>query len=209
MKEIDGLFFTESVKVIDLIPNAKNPRKIKQLEKNKLWERIQKFGLIGIPVRDADGTLLSGHQRCQVLRDYGFEEMVIDVRTAVRKLTESELKEIMLIENSHAGEFDLQMLHDEFEAYVNLDDFNIDIDELTKDLDTGNEKAMRDEPEMPIVPKYSEKYSAVVIVIENSIDENFVRESLRLGKAKDYKTSNVGETYVLTAKQFTEAWQSR
>lgn len=207
--KVEGLFFTESVKVIDLVPHTKNPRKIKQLEKNKLWDRIQKYGLIGIPVRDADGTLLSSHQRCQVLRDYGFEEMVIDVRTAIRKLTEAELKEIMVIENSHAGEFDLQMLHDEFEAFVNLDDFNIDIDELTKDLDTGLRQAQPVEPEMPIVPKYSEKYSAVVIVIENSIDENFVRESLGLAKAKDYKTSNVGETYVLTAKQFTEAWQRK
>jgi hypothetical protein len=44
---------------------------------------------------------------------------------------------------------------------------------------------------------------------ENSIDENYVLEVLELGKAKDYKTSNVGESYVMTAKQFTEAWQRK
>lgn len=209
MKGIEELFVTEKVSVAELVPHTLNPRKIKQLEKGKLWARLQKFGLIGIPVRDADGTLLSGHQRCQVLRDYGMGDMVIDVRTAVRKLTDVELKEIMVIENTHAGEFDLQMLHDEFEEYVNLDDFNISMDDLTKDLETGNEKAMRNEPEMPIVPKYSEKYSAVIIMCENSIDENYVREVLGLGKAKDYKTSNVGESYVMTAKKFTEAWQRK
>ena len=137
MKEIKELFVTEKVSVAELVPHTLNPRKIKQLEKGKLWARLQKFGLIGIPVRDADGTMLSGHQRCQVLRDYGMGDMVIDVRTAVRKLTDVELKEIMVIENTHAGEFDLQMLHDQFEEYVNLDDFNISMDELTKDLDTG------------------------------------------------------------------------
>jgi hypothetical protein len=206
---MNELFETRQLKISDLITNTKNPRKIKQVEKQKLWLRIQKYGMIGIPAMDADGTLLSGHQRCQILRDYGFDDTVVDVRVAKRKLTEPELKEVMIIENSHAGEFDLNMLHQEFEDFVNLGDYHIDIDELNKDLVEMADAIEESEPEMPIVPKYSEKYSAVVIVIENSIDENFVRESLGLGAQKDYKTNNVGETYVLTAKQFTERWQSK
>ena len=209
MKEFNGLFETRKMRIVDLIPNAQNLRKIKALEKAKLWERLQRFGMIGIPVMDADGTLLSGHQRCQTFRDYGLGDLEIDVRVAVRKLTEDEVKEVMIIENHHAGEFDLQKLNDAFAEFVDLDDYGISLDELSKGLEEGLANIEAKEPEMPIVAKYSEKYSAVVIVIENSIDEKFVRESLGLGDTKDYKTSNMGPSYVLTAKQFTERWKQK
>lgn len=201
------LFITEKVKISDLIPNEINPRKIKEIEKRKLWERLQKFGMIGIPVRDADGSLLSGHQRCSVYVSYGLADKEIDVRTAIRKLSAEEIREVMLIENTNAGEFDIEKLHAEFDEYVDLQDYGISFDEITKDM--AEEHTKVDEPQYPIVPKYSEKYSAVVIVIENSIDENFVREVLGLQTAKDYKTENIGDSYVLNAKQFIEKWQQR
>lgn len=64
---MNELFRTERVRVSELVPNVKNPLKIKAEQKRRLWDRLQKFGMIGIPVRDADGTLLSGHQRCEVM----------------------------------------------------------------------------------------------------------------------------------------------
>lgn len=203
---VNELFVTEKVMVRELVPSSKNPRKIKQEEKRKLWERLQKFGLISIPIRDADGTILGGKQRCELLVQYGFGDSFIDVRTATRKLTEEELKEVMIIENSHAGQWDLEMLKKEFDDYLDLSSFGLDLselDEMTKEVTAAAE------PEYPIVPKYSEKYGAVVIVIENSIDENFVRSILGLEVMKDYKTSNVGESYVLNAKRFIELWNQR
>lgn len=207
--EITELFETVKVKFKDLVPNAINPRKIKQAKKQQLWERLNKYGMISIPTMDHDGTLLGGHQRCEIYVQYGFGEHETDVRKAKRKLTEEEVREIMLIDNTNAGEFELQKLHSEFADYVELEEFGLDFDEITAGLHEAAEKLAGDEPEMPIVPKYSEKYSAVVIVIENSIDENFIRENLGLTKAKDYKTDNVGETYVLTAQNFIEKWQNR
>lgn len=117
---INELFQTHRVRVSELVPHVKNPRKIKAEQKRKLWERLQKYGMIGIPIRDADGTLLSGHQRCELLVQNGLGDYELDVRTATRKLTEEELREVMIIENSHAGEFDLEMLKAEFDRYVNL-----------------------------------------------------------------------------------------
>lgn len=205
---IQELFKTERVKVAELVPNVKNPRKIKQAEKQKLWERIQKYGMIGIPVRDYDGVLLSGHQRCEILVIHGLGDFEIDVRTAVRKLTDDELAEVMIIENHHAGEFDMQKLQEEFSNFVDLDDFGISFEEMSSSIEQALKEDLK-EPEMPIVPKYSEQYSAVVIVIENSIDENFIREVLGLCQVKDYKTENKGESFVTTAKQFIERWQAK
>lgn len=203
---INELFRTEKVRVADLVPSVKNPRKIKAEEKRKLWERLQKFGLISIPVRDFDGTILGGKQRCELMMQYGMGETEIDVRCATRKLTEEELREVMIIENHHAGDWDMEQLRKEFDAVMNLDDFGIELPTL-EDLQKQLEPEA--EPEYPIVPKYSEKYSAVIIVIENSIDENFIRSVLGLAVCKDYKTENIGESYVLNAKQFIEKWQSK
>ncbi len=205
-KMINELFRTEKVRVADLVPSVKNPRKIKAEEKRKLWERLQKFGLISIPVRDFDGTILGGKQRCELMMQFGMGDSEIDVRCATRKLTEDELREVMIIENHHAGEWDMDQLRREFDNVLSLEDFGIqlpNLDDLQKQLEPDAE------PEYPIVPKFSEKYSAVVIVIENSIDENFVRSVLGLDVCKDYKTENVGESYVLNAKQFTEKWNNR
>ncbi|GGD45077.1 hypothetical protein GCM10011514_06400 [Emticicia aquatilis] len=203
---INELFITEKVKVSELVPSSKNPRKIKQEERKKLWERIQKYGMISIPIRDADGTLLGGKQRCELLVQYGLGDSMIDVRTATRKLTDEELREVMVIENTHAGEWDLEILKKEFDDFLDLSDYGFNLDAIDQ---VANEIAEAQEPEYPIVPKFSEKYSAVIIVIENSIDENFVRSVLGLEVMKDYKTSNVGESYVLNAKQFTERWNKR
>jgi hypothetical protein len=201
---INELFVTEKVLVSELIPSIKNPRKIKADEKRKLWERIQKFGLISIPVRDFDNTILGGKQRCELLVQYGFSDLEIDVRTATRKLTEEELREVMIIENSHAGEWDLQKLRDEFDEFLDLDEFGImmeDLGEAVKDL------VEHDEPEMPIVPKFSEKYSAVVIVCKNELDENHIFEKFEIDRGQCYKSQNVGLMKVIDAKRVIELWK--
>ncbi len=201
---INELFLTEKVKVSNLIPSVKNPRKIKAEEKRKLWERLQKYGLISIPVRDADGTLLGGTQRCELLRQYGFGDIEIDVRTATRKLSEEELREVMIIENQHAGEFDMEKLKEEFDEFLNLDDFGIMLEEAGAQI---AEMVETDEPEMPIVPKFSEKYSAVVIVCTNEIDENNLFEKLEIERGQCYKSQNVGLMKVIDAKRLMELWK--
>lgn len=198
------LFVTEKRKVSDLIPYEKNPRKISSREKRELEERLTKFGLIGLPSMDADGTLIGGHQRLKSMLLLGWGDREIDVRVASRKLTKEEFAEVLLIDNEHSAVWDLEALQKDFADLVNLDAFGFSFEDIEK----KQEKEVI-EPEYPIVPKMSEKYSAVVITIDNSIDENFIRSVLGLEVNKCYKTSNVGESYVLTAKKFIEQWKSR
>lgn len=201
---INELFKTERARICDLVPHVKNPRKIKSTEKQKLWERLQKFGMIGIPVRDADSTLLSGNQRCEMLASNGLGDYEIDVRTAVRKLTDQELREVMMIENSHAGEFDMEMLKAEFDEYVDLDSFGLSLDELSSDLAGATADVAGEQPELPIVAKFSEKYDAIVIVCRNEIDLNHLSEKLGLDASQCYKSSKVGTTHVLEGKAVIE-----
>jgi hypothetical protein len=202
---MNELFKTVRVCVRELVPSSKNPRKIKAEEKRKLWQRLEKFGMISIPVRDYDGTLLGGKQRCELMMEYGLGDTEIDVRSASRKLTEEELREIMIIENSHAGEWDLEMLKKEFDEYLDLGEFGLMLEESLAEVEKMN--ADQDEPELPIVAKFSEKYTAFVIVCRNEIDQNHIAEKLGVEVSQCYKSKAVGMTHVVDAKKVIERWK--
>lgn len=202
---MNELFKTVRVCVRELVPSSKNPRKIKAEEKRKLWQRLEKFGMISIPVRDYEGTLLGGKQRCELMIEYGLGDTEIDVRSATRKLTEEELREVMLIENSHAGEWDLEILKREFDEYLDLGEFGLMLEESLAEVEKMN--ADQDEPEMPIVAKFSEKYTAFVIVCRNEIDQNHIAEKLGVEVSQCYKSKAVGMTHVVDAKKVIELWK--
>lgn len=210
---VEGLkWHTEQVRWVDMVTFDKNARKIKVENRKNLAESLKEFDVVDIPTLDVDNVIIGGHQRCMTMIHAGRGEELTDVRKPNRKLTEAEFKKLNLILNSdkYRGEFDLMMLRDNFSEFDLGQELGIDLAELDKDVAETNEVGkVEADPELPIVPKYSEKYSAVVIVIDNSIDENFVRSVLGLGVEQDYKTSNKGESYVTTAKSFIEKWNSR
>jgi hypothetical protein len=201
---MNELFRTETVCVRELVPSSKNPRKIKAEEKRKLWQRLEKFGMISIPIRDHDGTLLGGKQRCELMMEFGLGDSMIDVRSATRKLTEEELREVMIIENSHAGEWDLEILKKEFDEFLDLGEFGLMLEESLAEVEKMT--ADQDEPEMPIVAKFSEKYTAFVIVCRNEIDQNHIAEKLGVEVSQCYKSKAVGMTHVVDAKKVMEQW---
>jgi hypothetical protein len=66
-----------------------------------------------------------------------------------------------------------------------------------------------------IVPKFSERYDAVIIVSDNETDTAFLKTVLELGKEQTYKNivdeknGGMGTSMVITAKRFGELWKSR
>ena len=113
---------TEQRFVKDLMIAEINPRKISKEQKEALQRSLEKFNLADIPVLNTDNTIISGNQRLQILYELGKGDEKIDVRVPNRKLTDEELKEYMLIANTHAGIFDVELLEAHFE------DVNIDFD---------------------------------------------------------------------------------
>ena len=200
-------FETVQMRVADLVAYEKNPRKITAAKKKELIDKLEKFGMIGIPVMDYDGMLVSGKQRCMAKVLVGQGDEITDVRRANRKMTDWEFKEVLLIENTHYGEWDAELLQQEFSEFLDEFDFGIDFAALTRQIEETVGVATT--PEMPIVAKYSEKYRAIVIVCPNEIDENHVAEVLRVDTQKSYKSERVGRTSVITAKHFIDAWAAR
>jgi hypothetical protein len=70
-------------------------------------------------------------------------------------------------------------------------------------------KVDAEQTELPIVPQFSEKYSCVMIFCDNELDETWLRNTLKLGKAKDYKTERIKETNVITVEKFQELWENK
>lgn len=189
----------------ELIPYEFNARKIKAENKRNLIESIDEFGMAVAPTVDFDNILIGGHQRWQIMIEAGRGDESVMVSKPNRKLTEAEFKKLNLLLNSskYQGEYDLEMLNEFFNEF-NMTDFGVDLpdfSETLKDLEGP------DAPEMPIVPKYSEKYSSFVIICRNEIDENHIAEKLGIEVGKCYKSSNIGPQHVIESTKLIESWK--
>jgi len=118
---------TKKVKVKDLIQLDINPRKISEDKKQKLVESLEKFNLVEIPAVNSDLQIIGGNQRVTALLLVGRGEEEIDVRFPNRKLTKKEVKEYAIISNTHAGEFDFEILDLEF-ADISIGELGFEIE---------------------------------------------------------------------------------
>jgi len=92
-----------------------------------LKKSFQKFNLVEIPVVDTDGKIVAGHQRIAVLQLLGRGEEMIDCRVPNRALTEDEYKQYLITSNKVHGDWDIQLLKDNFEIGTLLESgFNSD-----------------------------------------------------------------------------------
>lgn len=134
MKKLE--WTTEKIKVADLIELEFNPRKISEEKRKKLIESLEKFNLVEIPAVNTDMKIIGGNQRVKALVIAGRGDELIDVRVPNRKLTQKEVKEYNLISNSHAGEFDFDIIMSDF-GDIDFADIGFDIEKIefeTSDL---------------------------------------------------------------------------
>lgn len=133
---------TEKRKVVQLIPNDKNPRLMSPKQIEDLKKSIQKFNLVEIPVIDLDNKVISGHQRIMVLKLVGREDEQIEVRIPNRKLTQKEYDQYLLSSNRIHGDWDWKKLVEHFDAGLlassGFDD--TDLTKLFEDLEVEDDK---------------------------------------------------------------------
>lgn len=131
--------------VNDLFPLEINPRKISSERQKKLQESLEKFNLAEIPIINFDGTILGGNQRCKVLQLIGRGAEIIDVRCPNRQLDDKEVKEYALTSNSHAGEWDFEILEMEF-GDLNFQQFDIKLPSIDEFNDQEEEQKPKQVP---------------------------------------------------------------
>ena len=114
--ETDSMnWHTEKRSVNALIPYGGNPRQLTEKQRKDLEDSLIKFNLVEIPAINLDNTILAGHQRLKILVALGRGEEEIDVRVPNRMLTEPEVKEYCVRSNQNTGEWDIEMLRENFD----------------------------------------------------------------------------------------------
>ena len=141
---------TEKVKISQVKNNPNNPRVIKNDDFRKLVKSIKEapwmLQLRSIIVND-DNVVLGGNQRLRACKEAGLKEIYI-IRAS--SLTEEQQREFTIKDNSSYGEWDWDMLANEFETdelsdwglrlpkiyFDDDDDPVIDQDNFAKTMDT-------------------------------------------------------------------------
>jgi DNA modification methylase len=143
---------TETRTIEQLVPYDKNPRRLSDKQYEDLKASLTKFSLAEIPVIDADGVIIAGHMRLKVLAEIETPHFEVDVRVPNRKLTEKEFQEYNIRSNKNTGEFDFDILANEFDV-DDLLDWGFEAEELLgfedEETPTGDDDATPDPPAVP------------------------------------------------------------
>lgn len=146
-----------------------NPRKVKKKRLEDLKASVESYGNFGILVIDEKNRIIAGNQRLKVIIElYGK-----DYEVECKKLygySDAELKAINIKDNTHAGEWDLDLLAS----------WTADIE---KDLGQLSEPEVPDVEErkieeMELLP--FERYNYVMIVCKTNIDYDLLITKLGL-----------------------------
>ena len=141
----------ELIKTNKLKPAKYNPRQITKKQVKHLMESIEKFGIIDPLIINSDYTIIGGHQRFVILNEASKKvdwEYPPKVPCVILDLSKEDDRELNIRLNKSGGEFDLDILANEFEIEELKDwgfkeielGLNIDkieepnLDELTDDL---------------------------------------------------------------------------
>ena len=161
---------TETIRVGDLKTDFGNPRKISKKKKDELKESLESLGDFGLIVVNDKNQVLCGNQRVTILKEENEDTEVL-----CKKLigyTVAEQKAINIKDNTHAGEWDVDLLAD-WTADLQLD-LGLDI-ELSDPTDRSIDE---------MDPIHYEKYDYVMIVCRNELDYNELVRRLGIGGKK-------------------------
>lgn len=148
-----------------------NPRKISAKKMEELETSMEMLGDFGIFLIDEHDNLIAGNQRAKVLMKKD-PDTVVDVKRLVG-YSKAELKSINIKDNTHAGEWDMDLLADW-------------TSELVVDLDVGEDKKKEpDDRKIPeMEPLHYEKYDYVMIVCRSQLDYNDLVRKLGIENRK-------------------------
>ena len=139
----------EKIKIKNLAVLENNPRLIKEDKFSSLEDSVDELGIFRPLVVDFDcKTILAGNQRFRVLKDKFGEDHFVDCMIPSRKLSQKEKEKIVILDNAHYGEWDFNILANEFD-FDTLEELNVDlklpdIDSLDE-LDLDDDKDSDDE----------------------------------------------------------------
>lgn len=117
----------ERRKIKQLKEFAKNARRLSKHDAAHLEESLSKFGQCEPIVISQDNVIIGGHQRLRTLRKMGYKE--VDVYVSDTPLDEKEIEELNIRLNRNAGEWDWDVLANDWDQ-VDLSNYGFTDSEL-------------------------------------------------------------------------------
>lgn len=159
-----------TMKAKDIKTGFGNPRKITKKKYDELKASLENDGDYGIFLIDEQDNVISGNQRLSVIMKLDPETELLCKRLI--GYSETELRTINIRSNTHAGEWDLDLLAD-WTA-----DLNVDLGIELNNTDLGDRKLK----DMELI-RY-EKYDYVLLVCRNELDYNELIRKFGIDGAK-------------------------
>ena len=125
----------EKIDINKLKPAAYNPRQISTKQYKDLKQSIEKFGLVDPIIINENGyVVIGGHQRLKICKELKHKE----VGCVILNLNTEQERELNIRLNKNTGEFDFDLLANEFEIEELTDwgfkhiDLGLNIDKITE-----------------------------------------------------------------------------
>ena len=124
----------ELIEINKLKPATYNPRQISTKQYKDLKQSIEKFGLVDPIITNKDFTIIGGHQRYKICKELKHKQ----IDCVVLDLSKEEERELNIRLNKNTGEFDMDILANEFDIDNLVDwgfkhiDLDINIDKITE-----------------------------------------------------------------------------
>lgn len=107
---------TEKRLLKDLKEHPSNPRTLSKKSHKDLLNSFKKFDYAEIIAINTDGVILAGHQRAHIMLELGWGDKEIEVRVPNHELSENDAKEYLIRSNKNTGDWDFDILANQFES---------------------------------------------------------------------------------------------
>ena len=148
------------IKKIDinkLQPASYNPRQISTKQYKDLKESINKFGLVDPIIVNKCYTIIGGHQRYKICKDLDYK----DIGCIILDLDKEQERELNIRLNKNTGEFDMDILANEFDIDQLVDwgfkhiDLDVNIDKIV-DEDNSATITIKEDDEIKAQELYND-----------------------------------------------------
>ena len=160
------------VKIDELKEAVYNPRVLGAREKRDLTESVKEFGLVDPIIvngnKDRFNIIVGGHQRVDVARSLGYEEVPV----FYVDLDEEKEKELNLRLNRYYGEFDFEKLNNYDRDLLTKVGFK---DSELKKVDDELISSESQKPEVEFTEELLEENNYVVFYFNNKLDWQVIK----------------------------------
>jgi ParB-like chromosome segregation protein Spo0J len=121
--------------ITEIRPNPNNPRKIDANDFAKLVKSIKddpKLLEAKPLIIDENNVILGGNQRYRACLELGIQDVPV---IKMANLTEKEKQKLLVIDNTHYGEWDMDMLANEDWQLEDLSDWGVNVEFLVPTID--------------------------------------------------------------------------